>query len=131
MRSKTTASLILLGVFALGCVTGAVAYSLYRTHVQASSPRGMSRTGPHDIVGELARGLDLDGEQKEKMEVIISQSRDRYRALSHQFRPQYDAIRDETRQQMRQILREDQKARFDEFMRGIDKRHKDRPRPPR
>jgi CHASE3 domain sensor protein len=71
----------------------------------------------------------MDSAQKEKLAVIVNQSRDRYRALSKQFRPQYDAIRAETRQEMRQILHENQKARFEELIQEMDSRRSGR-RPP-
>src|SRR5687768_17650734 len=96
MKSKTNAAVLLLGTFLLGAVSGAVSFSLYRSHVNAASPKKDSQpSGPNKIVEELARGLAMDSVQKEKLAVIIKQSRDRYRALSKQFRPQYDTIRDQ------------------------------------
>ena len=74
----------------------------------------------------LAQNLSLDEKQKEILKGIVDQSRDRYRVLSAQFRPQYETIRNETRQQIRQILREDQRARFEDFLRDTEKRHKER-----
>jgi uncharacterized membrane protein len=125
MKSRTNAALLLLGTFLLGVVSGAISFSLYRTHVNASGRMKNSQpSGPHKIVEELARGLDMDSAQKEKLAVIINQSRDRYRALSKQFRPQYDTIRDQTRQEIRQILHENQKPRFEELIQEMDSRHK-------
>lgn len=130
MKSKTSAAILILGTFLLGSVSGAVSFSLYRNYVNASTPKKASRpSGPHDICEELARGLNMDSAQKEKLAVIVNQSRDRYRALSKQFRPQYDAIRAETRQEMRQILHENQKARFEELIQEMDSRRSGR-RPP-
>lgn len=123
MNSKTSAALLLVGVFLLGAITGAVSHSLYRRHTEAASSKvGRRPPGTHDITEELARGLNLDPAQKENLKIIVSQSRDRYRTLATQFRPQYEAIRKETREQIRQILREDQKARFEENIQEIDKR---------
>ncbi len=132
MKSRTGAALVLVGIFLLGGITGAVSYSLYRTHVEASAPKRPARSSPHEIAQELAEGLNLDASQKEKLKTIIGQSRERFRAISLQVRPQYEVIRQETREQMRQILREDQKARFEEIIREIDAKHKNYgPRPPR
>ena len=125
MKSRTGAALLLLGVFLLGSITGAVSYSLYLANAEASSHKRPERTSPHDIVQDLAEGLKLDPEQKEKLKVIIDQSRERFRTISQQVRPQYDAIRQETREQMRQILREDQKAKFEEIIQKMDARRKD------
>jgi uncharacterized membrane protein len=132
MKSRTSAALLLVGVFLLGGITGAVSYSLYRADVEASSQKRAERTSPHDIIQDLAEGLKLDPAQKEKLKVIIDQSRERFRAISLQVRPQYDAIRQETRDQMRHILREDQKAKFEEIIQQMDAGRKNRgPHPPR
>ena len=121
MKSKTSASLLLVLTFLLGGVAGAVSYSLYQNHVVTNS-RG---NNPRDIVNVLAQNLSLDAKQKTTLKGIIDQSRDRYRVLSTQFRPQYEAIRNETRQQIRQILHEDQRARFEDFLKDMDRRHRD------
>lgn len=126
MKSKTNAAFLLLGTFLLGGIAGAASFSLYQSHVKATGPKSVAprHPGSHDIVEELARGLEMDAAQKEKLRTIISQSRDKYRALSKQFRPQYDAIRAQTRQEMRQILHENQKARFEQIIEEMDSRHK-------
>jgi hypothetical protein len=127
MKSKTSATLMLVLTFALGAVAGAVAYYLFNRHIAASQ---RARVIPHDVVEELSKGLSLNAEQKEKLRTIIQNSRDRYRALSQQFRPQYEAIRGETRQQIREILSEDQKALFERHIKELEERHKGRsPRP--
>jgi uncharacterized membrane protein len=122
MKSKTSASLLLVLTFLLGGVAGAVSYSLYQNHVVAANSK---YNNPRDIVNVLAQNLSLDAKQKDTLKGIIDQSRDRYRVLSAQFRPQYETIRNETRQQIRQILREDQRARFEDFLKDTDKRHKE------
>ncbi len=126
MKSKTSATLLLILTFLLGAVAGAVGYYLLATHMMVPGPRSAGRSSPHDIAEELATGLSLNAEQKEKLKEIIQQSRERYRALSAQFRPQYENLRNETRQQIRQILTEEQKARFEKHVQEIDQRHKNR-----
>jgi hypothetical protein len=128
MQSKTSAALMLFLTFLLGAVAGGVAVYLYeRPVIEMSRPRGRQ---PRNITDELAQGLNLDVAQKEKIAEIVSRSRERYRALSHQFRPHYDAIRDETREEMRSVLREDQKARFEEIISKMDRRREKKDRPP-
>jgi Spy/CpxP family protein refolding chaperone len=124
MRSKTSASILLIAVFILGGITGAASYSLYRSRVEASGPRPGSHWSSHDIVKRFAQDLDLSAEQQEQLKIIIDQSRQRFGALRQQFRPQYEAIRRETDDKIRQILREDQKPKFEKIIREIDARHK-------
>ena len=129
MKSRTTAALLLVVTFLLGGVAGGVSYYFYHNQVAAENSR---YNNPHNIVNVLAQSLSLNENQTGTLKTIIGQSRDRYRALSLQFRPQYEVIRNETRQQIRQILRDDQRARFEEIMSDIDKRHRERDaRPPR
>jgi Spy/CpxP family protein refolding chaperone len=118
MKSKTSAALMLLLTFVLGAVTGAVSYSLYRNHAAAA--------GPGDIVDRMAQALQLTPDQKAQLIPIINQSRERYMALSQQFRPQYNTIRDETRQMIREILSEEQRVRFEQRLKELDRRSKPR-----
>ncbi len=130
MRSKTSATLMLVLIFFLGVIAGAVSDHLYQTRISSVAARPQGRLGPHDIVEDMAKDLKLNAGQKEKLQGIIQRSRERYRALSVQFRPQYDVIRNETNQQIREILSDDQKARFDQIVKDINERHKARERRP-
>jgi len=132
MKSKTSAALLLILTFLLGGIVGAVSYSLYQHEVAAQNSR--SRRNP---MRDLAKALNLDSQQEETLRQIMEKSRDRYRALDQQMRrqyettrqemrPQYDAIRTESRQEIRQILREDQKARFEEFLKEMAKQRRER-----
>jgi hypothetical protein len=131
MKTRTSATFYLLLAFSMGVVAGAIGFYLYHSHVRAAGPRGGAPTRPPDIVEEMARDLKMDAPQKEQLRGIFSQSRERYKALSHQFQPQYQNIRNETNQAIRQILREDQKARFEQIIRDLDQRRRERgPRGP-
>lgn len=118
MRSKTSAALLLVLSFVMGSIAGAVAFNLYRNHVAAA--------GPHDIVAELAQDLKLDEAQKDKLRLIMNQTRERFRALSKQMEPQFQAIRDESNREIRQILRDDQKANFEKVIQALDQRRRPR-----
>jgi hypothetical protein len=129
MRTRTSAALLLAVTFLLGGVAGAVSYYLYRGRSAAIGGRP-ERPDPKHIVDDMSRTLGLDAAQKEKLTVIISQSRERYRDLSKQFRPQYDAIRDKTNEEIRGILREDQQSRFVELLKDMESRRRARPAQP-
>ncbi len=129
MKSKTGAALILLITFALGVVAGTVGHSLFQRRVSAVSTGPNPRT-PHRLTDELAQGLNMDSAQKEKLREIVAHSRERYAQLSKQFRPQYEVIRNQTREEIRQILREDQKAKFEEIISNFEDRHRPGGRPP-
>ena len=126
MKSKTGAALLLVVTFLLGGVTGGVSHYLFKNHAAADVKPANHRVAAGEVAQDMARTLQLDEKQKESLITILRQGRERYRALSLQFRPQYEALRTETHEEIRQILREDQKPRFDEVLKDMDKRHKER-----
>jgi len=130
MKTKTSATLVLLLTFALGGITGALGYYLYARRADAAVGREGGRPSPHHIVEELAQALALDASQKARLQAIVTESRERYRTLSEQVHPQYEEIRRQTRDRIRQILREDQKPHLDEFFKELDKRRGSHPPPP-
>jgi hypothetical protein len=112
--------------FLLGSAAGAVlCYMLLNETTAAESSRS-SRSRSRDSTEELARALDLDGDQKEQLRGIIKESRSSYRSLSRQFRPQYNVIRQETNEAIRRILHPDQQILYDEMLQEIRSRHKSR-----
>lgn len=106
MKSKVSVALLGVLVFLLGGIAGAISHYIYLRYFFA----------PPNVVEAFARELKLDAGQKEQLRSIFNESRERYHALSQQFRPQYESIRNETDQQIRKILRDDQKAYFEEFL---------------
>jgi phosphoglucomutase len=78
----------------------------------------------------MALSLNLDAQQKEQLRIIIQQSREHYRALSRQFQPQYDRIREDTNAAIRAILRPDQRQNFEDTLKKMDMRHQARPHEP-
>lgn len=131
MRTRTSAALMLALTFLLGTVTGAVSLYIYRGHAAVAASRDPRPPGPRDIVEDMSRTLGLDAAQKQSLGQIIAQSRERYRTLSRQFRPQYDAIRDQSNQEIRAILRDDQKQKFEALIKEMEaNRHRARPQRP-
>lgn len=131
MKTRTSATLVLLLTFILGGITGALGYYLYaRRSVIALARDGGRPPNPHHLVEELAQALSLDSPQKAKLEAIVAESRERFRTLSEQVHPQYEEIRRQTRDQIRQMLREEQKPRLDEFFKELDKRRANHNAPP-
>ena len=125
MRLKTGAELLLVLTFLLGGVTGGIGYYLYENHV-ASAATKTDQSSPRRLADQLAEGLSLYAAQKEKISVIINKGREKYHGLSEQFRPQYDAIRNETRAEIREILREDQRAQFEQILKERESHRKQR-----
>ena len=114
MKSKASIILLVILVFVLGGITGAVSLSLYQEYLKASFFKANSQ--PFDFIANFAKELDLDEKQTETLRVIFDESRQRYMNLSIQMWPQYEKIRKETEQKIKGMLRDDQKARYEEFL---------------
>ena len=81
-------------------------------------------------VAHLKKELTLSDTQAQQLGQIFDEASQKVRDLQKQMDPQFEAIHQETRARIRQILNPDQAKRFDEFVRAIDARHRRRPPPP-
>jgi len=117
MQSKVNVVLLGILIFVLGGIAGAVSHSLYQEYLKAAFFKKAQQ--PPDIIGGLAQELGLDAGQTESLRNIFEESRKRYIDLAKQFWPQYETIRNETDQQIKNILREDQKKRFEDFLKKV------------
>jgi uncharacterized membrane protein len=129
MRSKLNIAFLWIFVFLLGGVAGAVSDYLYRAKkpvavAPATPPK------PQDIIDGMARELRLDNQQKESLKAIFTQSGQRYRALRQQYRPKWDEIRNDSDEQIKAMLRPDQKASFEAFLKKVYSRPPGSPPPP-
>jgi hypothetical protein len=115
MKSKLVIVSSWVIVFLLGAVAGAVGHYLYREPLKPAAVP-MPPAKPGAILDRMANMLQLDAQQKETLKSIFAESRQKYRALGQQYRPQWEAIRDETDEQIKQILRTEQRARYEEFL---------------
>lgn len=118
---KSRLGIVLLGilVFLLGGIAGAVSHYLYCEHAKAraSSPRTIQRV--EDVVEGMAKVLNLDVQQKAGVKGIIGENRNRYRELWRQFRPRYEQIVQDSDNQIRALLRDDQKPLFEEYLKRL------------
>lgn len=105
--------LVVLGVFILGCVTGASLDSVYR--MKASGDRGAEhgRRDRKDSFEEMKRDLNLNDQQATEIRAILDQTRSEYRQLRTEVGPRYDAIRQQGRTRIRALLTPEQQQKFD------------------
>lgn len=117
MKSKLGIVLLGILIFLLGGVAGAVSRYLYSEHLKASVPKTLP--GIDDVVEWMGRELQLDAQQKASVKIIISETREHYRALSQDFRPRYEALRKDSDDRINALLRDNQKPLFKEFLKKI------------
>ena len=112
----------------LGAVLGGVGvyYFLWYTG-RIQHPRGFSK---ERAITHLKKELNLSDAQAQQIGKIFDESSQEMRDLQKQLDPQFQALHQETRARIRQILNPDQATKFDEFVKSIDERHRRRGPPP-
>jgi DNA anti-recombination protein RmuC len=102
-------------IFLLGFAAGALALNAYRGWA-----RGRSAT-PEDRFEQLSKRLQLNSDQKAKVQQIFGDTREKLQALRKESEPRVNDIRQQTDQRLQQVLTADQWQRFQQMrneMRG-------------
>ena len=81
------------------------------------------------MVRRLTRELNLSDPQTQQLSQIMDDAEKKHQQLQEQFRPQFQALHEETRDRIRKILNPDQVVRFDEINRQFEQRTRQRMRP--
>jgi uncharacterized membrane protein len=115
MKSKLGIALSWIVVFLLGAVAGSLGHCIYQQRVKPPAFRPITPPKPGSIVEGMARELKLDDQQKEQLKSILEQGKRRYFAIGQQ----YGTARNETNEQIKQILRPDQRAKYEEFLKKV------------
>jgi len=122
--------LVVLGVFVLGCVTGASLSGVYRS--RADGGRQRMHNGRHgeerDIFEKMRRDLNLNDGQATQVRAILEETRGEFRKLRAEARPRYDAIRQNSRLRIRAVLTPEQQQIFDAKAAERDAKHRERER---
>ena len=106
--------LVVVGVFALGCVTGASFDSVYRLRAGSGErPEARGRRSKEQLFESLKHDLSLNNTQATEVHAILDQTRNDYRALRAEVRPRYDALRQKARARIRALLTPEQQQLFD------------------
>ena len=97
-------------IFVLGFAAGILALNLYRGWVRAA---GSERA--EDRFEQMSVRLQLNAEQKTKMQQVLDDTRQQLRALRRESDPRVTEIRQQTDQRLQQILTPDQWQRFQQM----------------
>jgi Spy/CpxP family protein refolding chaperone len=117
--------LVVVGVFVLGCVTGASLDSLYRLKAGGSERSGERGGRRGDLFEKMKSDLNLTEQQAADVRAVIDQSREEFRALRNEVSPRYDAVRQNARAKIRALLMPEQRERFDAKMAERDARREE------
>lgn len=119
------ASFWLALVFILGTALGAVlgyafahrSYAAAPVQLTAEQRRAQKRA-------QLIEEVGLTPDQQTQVVAILDQAQNDYKAIHAVSDPQIDAVRQKSRDKIRQILTPEQKPRFEEFLRKMDEERK-------
>jgi Spy/CpxP family protein refolding chaperone len=115
------AALLVLAVFVLGVLLGGFGSHLWGERVWGH-PGPLSHRD--QIIANLTNSLDLTADQQKQVTAIVDQTQSQIRALYAPLDPERDQIRQQSRQQIRQILTAEQKPKFDQFLQRLDEQRK-------
>jgi Spy/CpxP family protein refolding chaperone len=106
--------------FLLGAIVGGISVYYYAWSA-GHWHRPFDRQG---FVRRLKGELNLSDTQVPQLEQILEGSTTKVRSAQQQADAQFNAIREETRNNIRQILSPQQTQKFDEFVRRLDERRR-------
>lgn len=123
--AKRKAALWVGVVFLLGAALGGVLGYVFTYRSYASQPPQLSDDAKrHQRVGELTEQLKLTPEQAQQLDTIISGMQVEFKSIRKQVDPQIEEARQRGRNQVRALLKPEQKAGFEEFLRKLDEERK-------
>ena len=110
VKSKWQVRVAVVVIFLLGFAAGLLALNVYRGWVRAAGPgRG------EDRFEQMSARLQLNADQKAKMQQVLGDTREQLRALRKESEPRVNEIRKQTEQRVQQIVTPDQWQRFQQM----------------
>ena len=110
--------------FLLGALAGAGGGSLYRKYTR----HGRRAPTRQDVVQHLKQGLSLTDEQSGRVQQIIDEMREKHSETHENSDQQHAAMRESSREQIREVLTDEQRERFETMVEEFDRRRAKRGR---
>lgn len=111
---KAIASVLL--IFALGAVCGSVVtHMVQHARMESSVGRGAAAR-EEQLVKRLTSQLDLDSAQLERIKPIVHETHASIRQIRQQSRPQIEVILEDSQRRISEVLRPDQREKFDKII---------------
>jgi Spy/CpxP family protein refolding chaperone len=118
-RSKAWALGLLVGVLLLGAVAGAAVDRVLLRDAAVTQTRER-RDGDRDrrtrYIDWLTAELGLTEQQRAQVDAIVERNREQVAALWQETRPRYEELQSHLRQEIREILNDEQRAKYQELL---------------
>jgi Spy/CpxP family protein refolding chaperone len=115
IASSVKGKAFVFAVFLLGIVAGALVFNVYETRLNADSQARNRRQQAEQDIKAFHDYLGLNDEQRKQVRKIMDEQLKEFRELAQQTRPQYDSIREQARNQIKALLTDEQKRKYDEY----------------
>ena len=119
-QSNRKAVLLVFVLFVLGVALGSVGTYVVTTRVQAARPQATLARNPGHTMAMFTRDLNLNPDQQNQIQAILNDTRARYAQLHQKLDPEYEQVRQEGRERIRQVLTPEQRPKFEDLLRQID-----------
>jgi Spy/CpxP family protein refolding chaperone len=125
-QSNWKAVLLVFGLFLLGIAVGSLGTYTVTTHVLAARPQAGLAHNPGHVMAMFTHDLGLNPEQQNQIQAILNDTRSKYAQLHEKLDPEYEQVRQQGRQHIRQVLTPEQLPKFEELLRQIDEDRRQR-----
>lgn len=113
------AVVLLLLVLVLGIALGAVGMTVVNRRVYGARLHG-SAPNPARPVTRLTQDLNLTPDQVKQVSTILGDMQTKYDGIRQQMSPQFEQVRQQGREQIRELLTSEQQPKFDDFLKRVD-----------
>jgi Spy/CpxP family protein refolding chaperone len=111
--------------FLSGAAVGGFGFWLYSTRsVSAVSRRPTPEEFRQRYLSEMRTRLNLSDDQVQKLTTILDSTRELFRQISDKHRPEYEAIQQHQREQVRAILNQEQRDEYEKVRAEREKKRK-------
>jgi Spy/CpxP family protein refolding chaperone len=125
-QSNRKAVLLVFVLFVLGIALGSVGTYVVTMRVQAARPQATLAHNPARTMAMYTRDLNLTPGQQNQIQAILNDTRSRYAELHEKLDPEYEQVRHQGRERIRQILTPEQRPKFEDLLRQIDEDRRQR-----
>jgi Spy/CpxP family protein refolding chaperone len=119
-QGNRKAVLLVFVLFALGIALGSLGTYVVTTRVLAARPQATVAHTPGHTMAMFTRDLNLNTDQQSQIQAILNDTRAHYAALHEKLDPEYEQVRQQGRERIRQILTPEQRPKFEELLRQMD-----------
>ena len=132
MESRTSsqkkARLIVLTIFVIGFTAGALSMNLYERFSSKGPDSDISPHSPRYLLTKMDNKLDLSDEQKTEINTILEETTQKYIEIRRdlqprvkEYEPRFDAVRVQSRDRIRAVLKPDQLPKYEEMVQESDR----------